>query len=169
MFKLVYIKHPLKQLRNNLLFQTGRDTMTSQHQTTASYNIRWLFIALDSWFLKISKHEDCMTSLANQLYHFLVKKFLLYPNWALLVSFYAHCLLSSCHIPLWRVWFYPVIYVSADIQRFLLGPLKAFLFSRLPSASPHSLNKPAPWPSLLNLLSLFCKIPIRNWGGKQDT
>lgn len=99
LYKL-YIKHALKQLRNNLVFQTRRGTMTSQHQTTACYDIKPFFMALDSWVLKTSKHEDCMTSTANLLHCLLVTKFLLYPNRALLVSFYAYCLSSSCHTPL---------------------------------------------------------------------
>lgn len=42
---------------------------------------------------------------------------------------------TASHLPttlLWRVWFYPLINAFAGIHRLLLGPLKAFIFSRFP-------------------------------------
>lgn len=100
LFKHVHIKHPLKQLRKNLILQTGRDFRMSQLQTTAQlwFQTR-LFTALYNWVLKTSKHEDCMTSLANPLHCFtvfMVKKFLLYPVGA---SHFSLCPLSPIFLP----------------------------------------------------------------------
>lgn len=63
------------------------------------------------------------------------------------------------HLPathLWKAWLYPLINLFVGIWRLLWGPPKAFSSpgwrSPIPSASPHRLSTPAPWPSLLNLL-----------------